>query len=443
MGEANVVLGSGPTPFGKEMKKHFSFAPGYHNLNHGSYGTCPTAIQREANRLRDECEARPCPFIKYRFPELLDESRAAVAQFLGVPRSTVVFVTNATTGVNTVFRNMIWNTDGKDEIIEFDVVYGACGKTADYICETSRDLVRTRQIQLTYPVEDDDFVAAFREAIDASRRDGRRPRIAIFDTISSNPGIRLPFEALTAVCRSEGVLSLIDAAHGIGQIDLNLPSLDPDFLVSNCHKWLFTPRGCAVFYVPERNQAMMRSTIPTSHGFRPRLAQNEEKKVSIAPHTHSEFELNFEHTGTYDNIAFLTVPAAIKWRQNVCGGEEKIRGYCTNLAREGGKIVAAALGTSVLDNPTHTYTDCFMVNILLPVPPKENECMNWRGRPVNISEWMQRTMIEEWQTYMPVFWFKGAWWFRISAQVYLELSDFEWAGSAMKEVCQKVNKLLG
>lgn len=36
MGEANVVLGSGPTPFGKEMKKHFSFAPGYHNLNHGT-----------------------------------------------------------------------------------------------------------------------------------------------------------------------------------------------------------------------------------------------------------------------------------------------------------------------------------------------------------------------------------------------------------------------
>lgn len=36
MGEANIALGSGPTPFGKEMKKHFSFAPDYHNLNHGT-----------------------------------------------------------------------------------------------------------------------------------------------------------------------------------------------------------------------------------------------------------------------------------------------------------------------------------------------------------------------------------------------------------------------
>ncbi|KAJ5163944.1 Pyridoxal phosphate-dependent transferase major region subdomain 1 [Penicillium coprophilum] len=431
-----------PTPFGHEMRRHFSFKPGYRNLNHGSFGASPVAIRNKANELRDECEATPCPFIKYRFPELLDESRAAMSDFLGVPESTIVFVQNATTGVNTVMRNMVWSSDGKDEILQLDVIYGACGKTTSYVCEASGDRVRTREIGFIHPVSDSEMVAAFRKAIETSRTEGYRPRIAIFDTISSNPGLRLPFEELTALCRSEGVLSLIDAAHGIGQIDLNLSSLDPDFLVSNCHKWLFTPRSCAVFYVPERNQAMMRSTIPTSHGFVPRSTGKESCVSPVQKKT--DFVFNFEYVGTADNLSFLTVPEAIRWRQRVCGGETKIRDYCIQLSRQGGQRVADILGTVILDNATHTSTDCCMVNILLPIGKPtsgDGSLVKQKGKPdTTVTEWMQQTLIKSCNTYMPVFPFQGSWWVRLSGQVYLEISDFDWAGWTLKDLCKQLQE---
>lgn len=407
----------------------------------GSFGVSPTAIRNKANELRNECEGAPCPFIKYRFTQLLDESRSAISEFLGVPQSTVVFVPNATTGVNTVLRNLVWNSDGKDEILQLDVIYGACGKTTSYIREVTQGRVRTREIGFTYPVENDEILSAFEKVIQASKSEGFRPRIAIFDTISSNPGLRLPFEQLTAICRSEGVLSLIDGAHGIGQIELNLSNLDPDFFVSNCHKWLFTPRGCAIFYVPGRNQHMMRSTLPTSHGFKARPIEDISRNKS-SNDGKSDFVLNFEFVGTTDSISFLTVPHAIKWRQDVCGGEEKIREYCIQLSRNGGHRVADILGTQVLDNTANTLSDCCMINILLPIQkPTVGDgslVMDEQGVESTVTEWMQQTMIKQYQTFMPIFPFQELWWVRLSGQVYLDDSDFEWAGWTLKSLCDSI-----
>ncbi|KAL2173085.1 pyridoxal phosphate-dependent transferase [Thermothelomyces heterothallicus CBS 202.75] len=452
--KANVDANkAGLVEFGHRLgDEHFMIDPSFRNLNHGSFGTYPRAIQAKMREYQDLAEARPDPFVRYDQTRLLDESREAVARLLRAPVDTCVFVPNASVGVNTVLRNLVWNGDGRDEILYFSTIYGGCAKTIDYVVEDRAGAVGARCIDLSYPCEDDAVVAAFHAAVDASVREGRRPRVCLFDVVSSMPGVRFPFEAVTAACRERGLLSLVDGAQGVGMVDLDLPAVDPDFFVSNCHKWLHVPRGCAVMYVPLRNQPLIRSTLPTSHGFVPRAAAGGSNRFNpLPPSTKSEFVNNFEFVGSVDSSPYLCVKDAIRWRDEVLGGEERIRDALVAMAREGGRRAAEILGTHVLDNASQSLTRCAMVNVALPLAmqPDEGEQLraDLEGVPAipksetgAVLNWILRTLMDEYNTFVPLFFHRGRYWMRLSAQVYLELEDFEWAGRTLKAVCERVAK---
>jgi hercynylcysteine S-oxide lyase len=154
---------------------------------------------------------------------------------LNVDADELVFVQNATTAINTVLRNLEYNNG--DVIIFFATIYGACEKTVKYITETTP--AESRKINYSYPVSDAFLVNQLRATINNVRKEGKVPRIAIFDTIVSMPGVRMPYERLLQVCQEEGVLSFVDAAHAVGMLNakaLDLGKLKPDFFVSNLHK---------------------------------------------------------------------------------------------------------------------------------------------------------------------------------------------------------------
>lgn len=415
--------------FGKAALQHFDFDPEHRNLNHGSFGAAPREVRKHMRHHQDLSEAMPDSYIRYEYPIALDESREAMARFLNVPTDTVVFVANATVGVNTVLRNLTWDDDGKDEILYFSTVYSGCGKIVDYVVDTGMGRVSSRSMNITYPCEDEDVIQAFHSALDDVAKAGKRAKVCIFDTVSSLPGVAFPFDAITQACRTAGVLSLVDGAQGVGMVDLDLDALDPDFFVSNCHKWLFVPRGCAVLYVPLRNQPMIKSTVPTSHGYIP---QSGDRFNPLPPSSKPAFVNNFEFVGTIDTSPYVCVKAAIEWRERVLGGEVKIREYMHNLAREGGKAVARILETGVMENTSQTLSRCAMTNVALP--------LDARIASMSTQDWMMRTMVKEYKTFVPMIVHAGRLWARLSAQVYLDIDDFEWTGRMLLELCERVKR---
>ncbi|KAJ4377038.1 hypothetical protein N0V86_006478 [Didymella sp. IMI 355093] len=430
--------------FGKELReKDFMFDKDYLNLNHGSFGTYPRPIRDVLRSFQDQAEARPDDFIRWKYPAHLNASRAAVAETINAPPKTVVFVPNATTGVNTVLRNLTFEEG--DHIIYFATIYKGCNLTVEYITETTP--AKAVKVEYTYPVEDDWLVKAFKAKVQEVQKASGNVKLAIFDTVVSMPGVRVPFEGLTQACKELGVLSLVDAAHGIGHIELDMRTLDPDFLTSNCHKWLHVPRGCAILYVPVRNQHLIRSTLPTSWGFKnlDTLPNTINPKGAFGGDIESEYIGNFEFVGTIDSSPYLCIPAAVEWRKAL-GGEKVIMEYCTKLAQDAGNMWAKGLGTEMLDNETKTLSQCCMAMVRLPIDVEKAVQAGEKVKlgkdqvgPV-VTNWLHKMMVDSYGTFLQTLFYGGAWWARLSGQVYLELSDFEGVVPSLKELCERVNK---
>ncbi|WZH43294.1 pyridoxal phosphate-dependent transferase [Fusarium acuminatum] len=426
--------------FGSSMNKEFMFDPEWRNLNHGSFGTYPKAIKEKFREYQDASESRPDPFIRYEYPKLLDESRAAVAKLLNAPVEGVVFVSNATVGVNTVFRNIKWNDDGKDVIISFSTIYEACGKVADYLVDYYDGNVTHREIEITYPIDDDEILKRFEDTVKTIEAEGKRARICTFDVVSSRPGVVFPWEQMIKTCRRLNVISMVDGAQGVGMVKLDLTAADPDFFVSNCHKWLHVPRGCAVFYVPQRNQALLSTTLATSHGYQPKLVK---RTTPLPPSSKSAFVTKFEFVGTLDNSPYLCVKDAIKWREEVLGGEEAILSYLWDLNKKGSAAVAKKLGTTYMENSTGTMRNCGMANIALPIwsvqgQGQDGEVVVSEEETQTAFQWILNTLISDYKTFLSLFLHGGRFWVRISAQVYLGMEDYEWAGDVLEKICERV-----
>jgi selenocysteine lyase/cysteine desulfurase len=195
------------------LRTHFLFHPSYTPLNHGSFGAYPLPVQTCQTNYNSLAHSRPDTFIVSDLPKLINKSREAVAPLLGAHVDEIVLVPNATTGVNTVLRNIRWEEG--DVVLYFSTIYDSCHKTIAHLSEMGP--VRGVGVTIEFPISEEEIVQRFRKGIDMARRDGKTVRMAMFDTVLTFPGVRLPWEKLVETCTELGVLSLIDGAHGVGK----------------------------------------------------------------------------------------------------------------------------------------------------------------------------------------------------------------------------------
>jgi kynureninase len=107
-------------------------------------------------------------------------------------------------------------------------------------CYHSQILKQTEDVLAKYNKPASNVRGGSEPAIAVGVTANERVRMLVIDSIASTPGVQYPWEELVSLCHKYGVFSLVDAAHSIGQHHVDMKKADPDFFISNCHKWLMT-----------------------------------------------------------------------------------------------------------------------------------------------------------------------------------------------------------
>ena len=249
----------------------FLLDPAVTFLNHGSYGACPAPVFARYQELQRELERNPVEFLGRRFDDLIAESRAALAAFVGTRPDDLVFVPNATAGLNAVIRSL--RLEPGDEVVTTRHEYGAVARTWEFV---GAELVH---------VEPDEVIDAI----------GPRTRAVSVSHITSPTALVLPVREICAAARAAGALAIVDGAHAPGQLPLDLEALGADIYAGNCHKWLSAPKGAGFLWARPEHQGWIEPLV-----------------ISWGYGDDSTFADRHGWQGTRDPAAALTIPAAIE-----------------------------------------------------------------------------------------------------------------------------------
>ena len=364
-------------PAPNEYAAHWGLDPSIAYLNHGSFGACPKPVLAKQAQWRDRMERQPMTFFARHGFDLIDEARGKLAAFVGADAECLAFVPNATTAVSTVLRHLALSAG--DQIVVTDHGYAACYNAVCLAAEAAGAEVVV--VPLPFPPPSAEAIV---DAVLAAV--GPRTKLVLVDHVTSPTALVLPVAEIIAAVEATGVPVLVDGAHAIGMLDLDLSALGASYYTGNCHKWLCTPKGSALLYVRPDRQAGLHPLV-ISHG----LTASHPSK--------SRFHLEFDWTGTVDPSAYLSVPAAIDWLGGLVGG-----GWPGLLARNralalvGQAAVAEALGVEVVTDPQFIGS---MASVPLPagappvglLDPLQDRLLEAHGVEVQISPWRSARVI--------------------------------------------------
>lgn len=366
--------------FGHVLRPLWGLDPAALFLNHGSFGACPKVVLAAQRDWHDLLERQPVRFMHDLLPRALRDAAAALARFLNAQAEDLVFVENATAGVNAVLRSLALGPG--DEVLTTSHVYPAVRNAIRQVCGGAQLI----EAPVPFPLHD---LGQVLDALAAAL--SPRTRLVVIDAITSPTAVVLPVSEIADLCRARGVPVLVDAAHAPGQIPFDVPALGADWVTGNAHKWLFAPKGCAFLWArPEAQDGLHPLVI--SHG----LGQG--------------FAAEFDWVGTRDPSAWLAVTAAIDFWRALGGSDMMARNRV--LADAAAQLLAAAWGTEVGAAPALCGA---MATARLPLAGAHDR---ETAMAFNRTLW-QRHAVE-----VPVIPFAGALWARVSAQAYNEIDDY-------------------
>jgi hypothetical protein len=330
-------------------KSLFCINPEFTFINHGAFGAALTPIMGEAEAWRRLCETQPLAFFDRILLPCVANSIRSMSSHLECPPEELMPLPNVTSGLNSV----IFSTPLQegDEVVCFSLTYGSTKKILDAACQNAGANLRIVPIPLPIGIPEDIIYRLGRVL-------SPRTKLVVLDHITSNTALRLPTLQMAEICKAQApeVTVVVDAAHALFTEDVKIyrpkdkegnsnsksdtynEDIDyeasisevVDVWLSNGHKWLCSPKGCAFMWVSPSMKGRLKPAI-ISHGFLPSFSFPGVSSSSSITYADKEKLLSsYAWDGCRDYAALLTVPSLMEtWKSLTF--KENVDGYVLAL----------------------------------------------------------------------------------------------------------------
>ena len=161
-----------PSPYAK----YWSLEPTRLFLNHGSFGACPNFVIEEQHKWQALMEQEPVRFFEELMPNLLLKAREALGAFLNCSPDDLAFISNATSGVNTILRSL--HFEEGDEILVPNHAYQACRNSIDFVAK--RWGANVVEVAIPFPIDGPQTVVELMKSACSERT-----KLVMIDTVTS------------------------------------------------------------------------------------------------------------------------------------------------------------------------------------------------------------------------------------------------------------------
>src|SRR5688572_20697570 len=201
----------------RPFKSFWNFRADTTYLNHGSFGPPPQPVREARQKWQDALDSQPMDFFVRQFEPAWLAARNRVGQFVGAPASDLIFVENATVGMNIVADS--FPLAAEDEVLLTDHEYGAVERQWRRACAKAGAAVKICALPLPFESREATVEAIFSQV-------SERTKLIVVSHVAFATPVILPVAEICRRAKERGIAVAIDGPHAVAQIPLNINSLD-------------------------------------------------------------------------------------------------------------------------------------------------------------------------------------------------------------------------
>jgi isopenicillin-N epimerase len=309
--------------FWKNVRDQFVMPPQLAVMNAANLCPSPRPVLEALRRETEYVDRDPSPANRARLYPEKENTRQALATFLGVTPEEII-ITRNTSESNNLVSNGLDLKPGDEVVVHADNHPSNLNAWREKAKRYGFSVVTVEQ-KNPHPGTAY-YLDAFTRAITP------RTRVLCFTHLSSTVGDLMPATELCRLARERGVLTLVDGAQSLGLIDVGLGTMQPDFYSGSAHKWPCGARECGVLFVNTRAQAKLWPTIYSAY------------PGAVG------FSRTFEGFGQRDEATMIAFREALTFQETV--GRVAIERRARELATQLMAGLAKLPGVTVWTSPT-------------------------------------------------------------------------------------------